>query len=87
MFYSFEMDPYGSSERPPSLRLVRQDVDLVIVGGHGRSPAIGRAVQLVDGRWRLTIPVAGVPIDVRGDRAAGSRAAALVLLRAGTPEP
>ena len=61
---------------------VRQDLDIVIVGAGGTGPAVGRVVQFVDGRWSLTVPIAGEPVEVRGDREEGSRAASLVLLRA-----
>jgi hypothetical protein len=74
-----------SMNTPP--RLIRQDLDLVIVAA-GESPrwAVGRLTQLVDGRWRLIVPVAGASVEVRGDRYVGSRTAALALLRAGAAE-
>jgi hypothetical protein len=78
---------YGSLAPPGSItpgRRVRQDLDVVIVGAGGIGPSVGRVVQFVDGRWTLTVPIAGEPVEVRGDREEGSRVAALVLLRAGT---
>jgi hypothetical protein len=75
-------DALGPMGRMTTPRRVRQDLDVVIVGDGGAGPALGRVVQLVDGRWALTVPVAGGAVEVRGDRDEGSRPAALVLLRA-----
>ena len=73
--------PPGATAPP---RRVRQELDLVIVAADGtRAPVVGRVVQLVDGRWCLSVPVAGGVAEARGDRHDGSRAAALLLLRAG----
>ena len=74
--------PLGPSAGVAGPRRVRQELDDVVVGAGGAVPALGRVVQLVDGRWALTVRVPGGAIEVRGDREQGSRAAARALLRA-----
>jgi hypothetical protein len=68
-------------------RRIRHDLDLAVVAAASSSGAArvatGRLVAWTDGRWALTLPVAGVAVEVRGDREEGGRAAAVLLLRAG----
>ena len=65
-------------------RRVRHDLDLVVVAprGAGTVAAAGRVVAWEDGRWLLGVAVGGRWVEVRGDRWAGSRPLALLLLRA-----
>jgi hypothetical protein len=75
-------DPLSSNADP---RRKRHDLDFAVVSegpvGGGPRVAVGRLVAWMDGRWSLTLPVGGVPIEARGDREAGGRAAALLILR------
>jgi hypothetical protein len=68
-------------------RRIRHDLDLAVVtegpAGAGARVTAGRLVAWMDGRWSLTLPVGGVPVEARGDRDAGGRAAALLILRSG----
>src|SRR5687768_13005029 len=64
-------------------RRVRHDLDLTVVSDErGTATTAGRVVELVDGTWLLSLPVAGEVGTVAGDRHEGGRSAALLVLRA-----